>query len=73
MTHRIALFTLLTLLFVTLLFGSLALTQDTTSQTTTEITATEGADGTLAVTGITLPGLPVFPQRVRQKPRRQPK
>jgi Protein of unknown function (DUF3500) len=50
MTHRIALFTLLTLSF-----GSLALTQDTTS-TTTEVTATEGVDGTVAIKGIALPG-----------------
>lgn len=56
MTHRIIFLTALTLLL-----GSLALTQDsstdtTTESTTTEATATLGDDGTVAVTGITLPG-----------------
>lgn len=50
MTDRITLFTVLILLL-----GSLALTQDTTT-TTTEATATVGEDGTVAVTGISLPG-----------------
>jgi hypothetical protein len=51
MINRIALF-----IATTLLLGSSALMQDTSSDTTTETTATVGDDGTVAVTGITLPG-----------------
>jgi hypothetical protein len=52
MTNRIRVLTV-----SALLVGSLALTQDTTTEsTTTEATATVGDDGTVAVTGLTLPG-----------------
>jgi hypothetical protein len=51
MIHRIILLSTLGLFI-----GSLALMQDTSTEATTEATATVGDDGTVAVTGITLPG-----------------